>query len=91
MHARAPRARVKISTRIFGLPMARVSFSKTIENIEKFTSVCFSKLHSRDRLITYYYYMASIISGEMADCDWLRSTFRGLLFSRNVIDQLSIT
>jgi hypothetical protein len=23
------------------------------------------------------YYMASIISGEMADCDWLRSTFSG--------------
>jgi hypothetical protein len=29
------------------------------------------------------YYMASITSGEMADCDWLRSTFSGPLFSRN--------
>jgi hypothetical protein len=28
-------------------------------------------------------YMASITSGEMADYDWLRSTFSGLLFSRN--------
>jgi hypothetical protein len=28
------------------------------------------------------YYMASITSGEMADCDWLRSTFSGPLFSR---------
>jgi hypothetical protein len=27
--------------------------------------------------------MASIISGEMTDCDWLRSTFTGRLFSRN--------
>ena len=27
--------------------------------------------------------MASITSGEMADCDWLRSTFSGPLFSRN--------
>jgi hypothetical protein len=25
--------------------------------------------------------MASITSGEMADCDWLRSTFSGPLFS----------
>jgi hypothetical protein len=30
-----------------------------------------------------YYYMASITSGEMADRDWLRSTFSGPLFSRN--------
>ena len=28
------------------------------------------------------YYMASITSGEMADCDWLRSTFSGSLFPR---------
>ena len=27
--------------------------------------------------------MASITSGEMANCDWLRSTFSGPLFSRN--------
>ena len=27
------------------------------------------------------YYMASITSGEMAHCDWLRSTFSGPLFS----------
>jgi hypothetical protein len=27
--------------------------------------------------------MASITSGEMVDCDWLRSTFNGTLFSRN--------
>jgi hypothetical protein len=27
-----------------------------------------------------------IISGEMADCDWLRSAFSGPLFSRNVMD-----
>jgi hypothetical protein len=27
--------------------------------------------------------MANIASGEMADCDWLRSTFSGPLFSRN--------
>jgi hypothetical protein len=27
--------------------------------------------------------VASIISGEMADFDWLRSTFSGPLFSRN--------
>jgi hypothetical protein len=27
--------------------------------------------------------MASITSGEMADCDWLESTFSGPLFSRN--------
>ena len=27
--------------------------------------------------------MASTTSGEMADCDWLRSTFSGPLFSRN--------
>ena len=27
--------------------------------------------------------MANIISGEMADFDWLRSTFSGPLFSRN--------
>jgi hypothetical protein len=27
--------------------------------------------------------MASITSGEMADCDWLRSTFRAQLFSHN--------
>jgi hypothetical protein len=26
--------------------------------------------------------MASITSGEMADCDWLRSTFSGPLFSQ---------
>ena len=26
--------------------------------------------------------MASITSGEMADCDWLRSTFSGPLFPR---------
>jgi hypothetical protein len=26
------------------------------------------------------YYMASITSGEMADCDWLRSTFSGHKF-----------
>jgi hypothetical protein len=31
----------------------------------------------------FNYYMASITSGEMADCDWLRSTFSGPLFSRN--------
>jgi hypothetical protein len=24
-----------------------------------------------------YYYMTSITSGEMADCDWLRCTFSG--------------
>jgi hypothetical protein len=29
------------------------------------------------------YYMASITSGEMADCDWLRNTCSGPLFSRN--------
>jgi hypothetical protein len=29
------------------------------------------------------YYMASITSGEMADCDWLSSTFSGPLFPRN--------
>jgi hypothetical protein len=27
--------------------------------------------------------MASITSGETADCDWLRSTFNGHYFSRN--------
>jgi hypothetical protein len=27
--------------------------------------------------------MASITSGEMADCDWLRRTFSGPLFFRN--------
>jgi hypothetical protein len=27
--------------------------------------------------------MASVTSGEMADCDWLRSNFSGPLFSRN--------
>jgi hypothetical protein len=27
--------------------------------------------------------MAGITSGEMVDCDWLRSTFSGPLFSRN--------
>jgi hypothetical protein len=27
--------------------------------------------------------MASITSAEMADCDWLRSTFSGPLFSRS--------
>jgi hypothetical protein len=27
--------------------------------------------------------MASITSGKMADCDWLRSIFSGPLFSRN--------
>jgi hypothetical protein len=27
--------------------------------------------------------MARITSGEMADCDWLRSTLSGPLFSRN--------
>jgi hypothetical protein len=26
------------------------------------------------------YYMAGITSGEMVDCDWLRSTFRGPLY-----------
>ena len=31
-----------------------------------------------------YYYMASITSGEMANCDWLRRNFAGPLFS--VID-----
>jgi hypothetical protein len=29
------------------------------------------------------YYMASITYGEMAECDWLRSTFSGPLFSLN--------
>ena len=29
------------------------------------------------------YYMAIIISGEMANCDWMRSTFSGGLFSSN--------
>jgi hypothetical protein len=37
----------------------------------------------RVRLIRSYYYMATISSGEMADCDWLRSTFSRPLFSRN--------
>ena len=27
-----------------------------------------------------FHYMASITCGEMADCDWLRSTFSGPLF-----------
>jgi hypothetical protein len=34
--------------------------------------------------------MASIISGEMADCDWLRSAFSGPLFSRNVMDPATL-
>ena len=34
-------------------------------------------------VIKSIYYMASITSGEMAGCDWLRSTFSGPLFSRN--------
>jgi hypothetical protein len=34
--------------------------------------------------IIAFYYMASITSGEMVDCDWLRSTFSGPLFPRNV-------
>jgi hypothetical protein len=29
--------------------------------------------------LTSNYYMTSITSGEMADCDWLRSTFSGPL------------
>jgi hypothetical protein len=29
------------------------------------------------------YYMASITSGEMAGCDWLRSSFSSPLFFRN--------
>jgi hypothetical protein len=33
--------------------------------------------------INIFYYMASITFGEMADCDWLRSSFNGALFSRN--------
>jgi hypothetical protein len=33
--------------------------------------------------ISSNYYMASITSGEMADCDWQRSTFSGPLFSCN--------
>jgi hypothetical protein len=37
----------------------------------------------RVRLIRSYHYMASITSGEMVDCDWLRSTFSGPLFSPN--------
>jgi hypothetical protein len=27
------------------------------------------------KIITLHYYMASMTSGEMADCDWLRSTW----------------
>jgi hypothetical protein len=34
-------------------------------------------------IIINTYYMTSIPSGEMADYDWLRSTFSGPLFSRN--------
>ena len=35
---------------------------------------------SRDEsIIICNYYMAGITSGEMVDCDWLRSTFRGPL------------
>jgi hypothetical protein len=37
----------------------------------------------RPRLITLYYYMANITSGEMANCYWLRSTFSGPLFPCN--------
>jgi hypothetical protein len=33
--------------------------------------------------INIFHYMASITFGEMADCDWLRSSFSGALFSRN--------
>ena len=42
-------------------------------------------LHILKYVISYmqFYYMACITSGEMADCDWLRSTFSGPLFSRN--------
>ena len=32
--------------------------------------------------------MASITSGEMADCDWLRSTFSGPLFPRKNIKRV---
>ena len=39
-------------------------------------------------LIKNYYYMASITSGEIVDCDWSRSPFSGPLFSRN--EQLKI-
>jgi hypothetical protein len=38
----------------------------------------------RLRRIIVNYYMASITSGEMADCDWLRSTFSSPLFSHYV-------
>jgi hypothetical protein len=37
------------------------------------------------------YYMASITSVEMADCDWLRSTFSGPLFSRNQAAAMQIS
>ena len=37
----------------------------------------------RVRLIRSYYYMASITSGELADCHWLRKTFSDHYFPVN--------
>jgi hypothetical protein len=43
----------------------------------------------RKSKLTSSYYMTNITSGEMEDCEWLRSTFSGPLSSRN--DRRSIT
>jgi hypothetical protein len=45
-------------------------------------SLGFQKSATNDTTICHYY-MVSITSGEMANCDWLKSTFSGPLFSRN--------
>ena len=37
----------------------------------------------RQSKLTSSYYMTNITSGEMEDCEWLRSTFSGPLSSRN--------
>jgi hypothetical protein len=45
-----------------------------------------SLAHAQIRLEIIFnptYYLASITFSEMADCDWLRSTFSRPLFSRN--------
>jgi hypothetical protein len=55
MHARAPRARVKISTRIFGLPMVLQQFfvlTISLKSLQKYNTVFFSILTGNKPAVT---------------------------------------
>ena len=55
----------------------------TARSVQKRPRSDISLQRPRARLIRSYYYMASVTSGQIACCDWLKSIFSGPLLSRN--------